>query len=333
MRRFLRALLALLLALLTAPANADELRPAVIELTQREADVWVMEWKLPVTVSRGQDAAIVAKPLYPEACSALGVPVQRATGLDLQGRQELRCESDLAGQAFGISELLGNSDALARFTPLEQATQTFRLTAAAPTAIILAEPSMGQVMWDYFVIGAEHILFGWDHLLFVIALVLLVRAPWDVVKAATAFTVAHSITLLATSLGYAGLPARPVEALIALSIVFLAVELALVLRDPQRQTFTRRVPWVVAFAFGLFHGFGFAGALAEIGLPQGEVVTALLAFNLGVEAGQLLVVAGVVALLAVLVRAVPRAETPAIRFATYAIGTIGSFWLIERVIG
>jgi hydrogenase/urease accessory protein HupE len=211
--------------------------------------------------------------------------------------------------------------------------QTFRLTAAAPTATIAAAPDTMQVLSDYLVIGAEHILFGWDHLLFVIALVLLVRGPWPVVKAATAFTVAHSLTLVATSLGYAGLPGRPVEALIALSIVFLALEALIVLREPERETFTRRFPWAVAFAFGLFHGFGFAGALADIGLPQGEVVTALLAFNLGVEAGQLLVIALTLALLAGLTRALPKAEALAMRMATYAIGAVGSFWLIERVIG
>jgi hydrogenase/urease accessory protein HupE len=263
----------------------------------------------------------------------VGVAVRRAAPLALLGRQELVCEGDLAGQSFGLSELIGSGDAIARYIPRAGAVQTIRLTAAAPTATIAAEPDTMQVLIDYLVIGAEHILFGWDHLLFVIALVLLVRGPWPVVKAATAFTLAHSLTLVATSLGYAGLPSRPVEALIALSIVFLALEALLVLRAPDRPTLTRRLPWAVAFAFGLFHGFGFAGALADIGLPQGEVVTALLAFNLGVEAGQLLVIALVLALLAVFGRALPRAEAPVLKAATYGIGAVGSFWLIERVIG
>ncbi|MCZ8370710.1 MAG: HupE/UreJ family protein [Porphyrobacter sp.] len=333
MSRVLCKLLALCLALLAAPASADELRPAVIELAEREGGAWVLEWKLPVAVSRGQDAAPLALPVFPKACTPVGAPVQRAAALASLGRQELRCAGDLAGQTFGLSELVGGADAIARVIPLERPAQTFRLTPAAPTVVIAAEPSMLQVVRDYLVIGAEHILFGWDHLLFVIALVLLVRVGWAVVKAATAFTLAHSITLVATSLGYAGLPSRPVEALIALSIVFLAVEVAIVLRTPERHTFTRRFPWVVAFAFGLVHGFGFAGALAEIGLPQGDIVTALLAFNLGVEAGQLLIIGGVLALLAGLERALPRLEVPALRMSTYAIGGIASFWLIERVIG
>ncbi len=336
MTRLLRALSALcaaFLALLAIPAHADELRPAVIELTEREIGSWVLEWKLPVAAARGQSAAPTARPVIPKACEMAAEPVQRAASLALLGRAELRCDGAMAGDTFGLSGLIGNSDAIARLVPIGRPVQSFRLTADTPTATILAEPDTAQVLRDYFVIGAEHILFGWDHLLFVIALVLLVRKAWPVVKAATAFTIAHSITLVATTLGYAGLPSRPVEALIALSIVFLAVEVALVLRDPDRQTFTRRFPWLVAFGFGLFHGFGFAGALSDIGLPQGEIATALLAFNLGVEAGQLLVIGGLAIVLALLTRGLPKAQGPVIRAATYGIGAVGSFWLIERVIG
>ena len=329
----IRRLIAVFLALAAAPLAADELRPSVIEMTERTQGEWVLDWKLPVAASRAQTAAPFAQPVIPESCTLKGEPVQRAEALALVGRADLSCEGGLAGESFGLSELIGNADAIARFVPLERPVQSFRLTADTPSATILAEPDRWQVLRDYLVIGAEHILFGWDHLLFVIALVLLVRGPWPVVKAATAFTVAHSITLVATTLGYTGLPSRPVEALIALSIVFLAVEVALVLRNPDRQTFTRRFPWVVAFGFGLVHGFGFAGALADIGLPQGEIASALLAFNLGVEAGQLLVIAALVALLAVLTRAAPKVEAPALRLATYGIGITGSFWLIERVVG
>lgn len=329
----IRLVVAALLALVAAPLAADELRPSVIEMTERAEGEWVLEWKLPVPASRTANAAPLAEPVIPASCAMVGEPVRRAAVLALLGRAELACEGGLAGQRFGLTELIGNADAIARFVPLDRPVQTLRLTADAPTAAILAEPDGWQVLSDYFVIGAEHILFGWDHLLFVIALVLLVRGPWPVVKAATAFTVAHSITLVATTLGYTGLPSRPVEALIALSIVFLAVEVALVLREPRQQTVTRRFPWLVAFGFGLIHGFGFAGALAEIGLPQGEIATALFAFNLGVEAGQLMVVAALVLLLALIGRTAPKVENPALWLATYAIGTIGSFWLFERVIG
>ncbi len=333
MRQLLWIIIAALLALFAAPLSADELRPAVIELTERETGLWMLEWKLPVVATRGETAAPRAQPVIPANCEITSEPVQRAAPLALLGRANLRCEDMLAGETFGLTQLSGNSDAIARLVPLDGGVQSFRLTAAMPTATILAKPSSVQILRDYFVIGAQHILFGWDHLLFVIALVVLVRVPWPVVKAATAFTIAHSITLVATTLGYAGLPSRPVEALIALSIVFLAVEVALVLRDPDRQTFTQRAPWLVAFGFGLFHGFGFAGALSEIGLPQGEIIAALLAFNIGVEAGQLLVIAALIAILALLKRSLPKAELPVIRLATYGIGITGSFWLIERVVG
>ncbi|WP_298470031.1 HupE/UreJ family protein [uncultured Erythrobacter sp.] len=324
--------MALLLAVVAAPLAADELRPAVVELTEREAGQWTLEWKLPVAATPGQSAAMLARPVIPNVCTMEGEPVQRAAPLALYGSTRLQCSGALADQSFGLTELLGSADAIARMVPLDGEVQSFRLTAAEPIATIAAAPDRWQVARDYFLIGTEHILLGWDHLLFVIALVLLVGKTWPVVKAATAFTVAHSITLVATTLGYAGLPSRAVEALIALSIVFLAVELAGKLREPDRETWTRRAPWLVAFAFGLLHGFGFAGALAEIGLPQGEIAAALVAFNVGVEAGQLLVIAAVLALLAVINRALPVIEGPAIRAATYGIGIIGSFWMFERVL-
>lgn len=331
-RPIVAAILVLVATLFAVPATADELRPAVIELTERGSGEWVMEWQIPVAATRTGQPANLPRPVIPQGCTMQGEPVQRAATAALLGNVRLSCKGALAGEVFGLNELIGSADAIARMIPREGAAQTFRLTAEAPTAVIAAAPDRWQVAWDYFIIGAEHILFGWDHLLFVIALVFLEREPWPVVKAATAFTIAHSITLVATTLGYTGLPSRPVEALIALSIVFLAVEVALVLRDPERRTWTRRVPWLVAFGFGLFHGFGFAGALADIGLPQGEIAAALLAFNVGVEAGQLLVIAAMLALLAMLTRAAPRIEVPALRMATYAIGITGSYWLFERVI-
>ncbi|MBV7258259.1 HupE/UreJ family protein [Erythrobacter sp. WH158] len=329
----MRALLISVLAAFAAPLAADELRPAVVELTERSAGQWSLEWKIPVAANTRGGPRILAQPVIPKSCEMHGDAVQRAAPLALLGSATLLCKGDLAEETFGLSDLIGNADAIARVSPLERPTQTFRLTSDTPTATIAAKPDTWAVARDYFVIGAEHILFGWDHLLFVIALVFLVRSGWAVVKAATAFTVAHSITLVATTLGYAGMPSRPVEALIALSIVFLAVEVIRAIREPNHHTWTRRMPWLVAFAFGLLHGFGFAGALADIGLPQGEIASALLAFNVGVEAGQLIVIAALMALLAVLKRAVPMAETPAIRFATYAIGITGSFWLFERLLG
>ncbi len=328
--RWLVGLFAILAAL---PVAAHELRPSVVEMREVEQGEFILDWKVTLAVGSAGLLAERLEPVIPDNCAIQGEAVQRIQSAALMGRASLVCEGDPAGGAFGLSELLGKSDAIARYIPMDAPTQSFRLTADEPSTTILAEPSALSVLYDYFIIGAEHIVLGWDHLLFVIALVLLVRGPWPVVKAATAFTVAHSITLVATILGYSGLPGRPVEALIALSIIFLAVEVAAVLRDPERETLTRRYPWAVAFVFGLVHGFGFAGSLADIGLPQSQLAAALFAFNVGVEAGQLLVVALTILVLKALEHAAQERQAQALRLTTYAIGTIGSFWLIERLIG
>ena len=181
----------------------------------------------------------------------------------------------------------------------------------------------------YFRLGIDHILFGFDHLLFVLALLLLVSDRWMLVKTITAFTLAHSITLSGAALGYLSLPQQPVEATITLSIAFVASEL--ILARPNERRLSERSPWIIALAFGLLHGFGFAGALKEIGLPQSDVPLALLAFNLGVEAGQLLFVA---AMLIIFSAASAFFSEPIARTrvaAAYLIGSISMIWLISRV--
>jgi hydrogenase/urease accessory protein HupE len=181
----------------------------------------------------------------------------------------------------------------------------------------------------YVRLGVEHILFGIDHLLFVLCLLLLVRDIRRLLGTITAFTLAHSITLAAATLGFVRVSATPVEATIALSIVFLASEL--VRGEAGRSAVTRSYPWLVAFSFGLLHGLGFAGALAEIGLPQGEIPLALFAFNVGVELGQLAFITAVL-LLARLVRVVPlRLPAWAPDTAGYAIGAMASFWVFSRL--
>jgi hydrogenase/urease accessory protein HupE len=181
----------------------------------------------------------------------------------------------------------------------------------------------------YLALGVEHILTGFDHLLFVLALLLIVKSARRIVATVTAFTVAHSLTLAAATLGFVHLPQPPVEAAIALSIAFVAAEIVHGLDG--RPGLTARAPWLVAFAFGLLHGLGFAGALAEIGLPQSAIPLALLCFNLGVELGQLAFVVALLACLALARRARipwPRAARP---LPAYAIGALAMFWVIERV--
>ena len=185
----------------------------------------------------------------------------------------------------------------------------------------------------YLMHGVEHILFGFDHLLFVLALILIVRSGRVLLWTITAFTLAHSITLSLATLGVVQVPAPPVEAAIALSIVLLACEIIRLRRG--QTSLTARWPWLVAFAFGLLHGLGFAGALTEIGLPQGDIPLALFAFNVGVEIGQLIFVAAVLGVLACVKRIdfPPVVERHALSIATYGIGTMAAFWFIERLAG
>ena len=321
-------LVALLLTLLAAsPAPADELRPGYLELTQRDAQHWKLVWKAPVLGG----LATHARPLVPPQCRQ-SAPAARLEGAALVAESELTCSKDLAGSEVGLSGMdAAFTDALVRIAPLGRPVQAARLTPGHATVTAASVPDRWDVARSYFVLGVEHILTGYDHLLFVVALVLLLGKLGVVVRAATAFTVAHSLTLVGTTLGVFGLAQAPVEALIALSIVFLAVEV--VKQDPARLRLSERIPWLVAFGFGLIHGFGFAGALREIGLPEGDVPTALLTFNLGVEAGQLLIVALTLTVLFALRRLTPPALRPVKLAASYAIGITASFWFIQRLLG
>ena len=327
MSKFWSILLALYLSIVTLPAQADELRPGYLEFTQLNQTEWKLVWKAPVIGG----LATRRRPAFPPFCTQ-SAPQARAEGLVLIAESRLSCSRELAGSQIGLSGMDATfTDALLRVAPLGRPVQAARLTQNQAMVEVATVPDSWEVARSYFLLGVIHILEGYDHLLFVIALVLLIRQPMMVVKAATAFTLAHSITLVGSTLGLVGLAQAPVEALIALSIVFLAVEI--VKRDPDYPNLAERAPWIVAFLFGLIHGFGFAGALREIGLPESDVPTALLAFNLGVEAGQLVIIAAVLAALELLRRFAPKALDPATLTATYAIGITSSFWFIERLLG
>lgn len=320
------ALLRLLLLLLFAvPAQADELRPGYLELTQRSASDWTLVWKAPVLGG----LATRATPQLPDFCTVtLASPRLAAGALLATGRAH--CTRPLAGAQVGLAGVSpGDTDTLLRIAPLGQAVQTERLLPGHTIVTVARVPDSLQVARTYLALGVDHILTGYDHLLFVVALVLLVAGAWPVVKAATAFTLAHSLTLAGTTLGLFGLPQAPVEAVIALSIIFLAVEI--VKQRPGEPRLSERLPWLVAFLFGLLHGFGFAGALREIGLPQGDLPVALVSFNLGVEAGQLMIIAATLAVLAALRRLAPALLRPAVLASAYAIGSIASFWFLERL--
>jgi hydrogenase/urease accessory protein HupE len=321
----IRLILTCLWLLICAPAHADELRPFYLELTERGAGQWDVLWKAPVLGG----VAGSGRPLLPRQCRLAMNPPQLVGGA-LVASGTAHCTAPLAGTKVGVAGLApGSPDGLVRIAPLGQPVQAAQLRADAPTIVVAARPARWQVAQTYVVIGVEHILAGIDHLLFVVALVLLLQRTRAVVIAATAFTIAHSITLAGTTLGLFGLPQAPVEAVIALSIIFLAVEI--VKAQPEQPRLSQRLPWLVAFLFGLLHGFGFAGALREVGLPQGEVPMALLAFNIGVEAGQLLIIAAAAALLWLVRRLAPAALRPGIMASAYAIGSIASYWFIDRI--
>ncbi|KAF0114103.1 MAG: hypothetical protein FD163_2340 [Hyphomonadaceae bacterium] len=319
-------LFAALFFLFVTPVRADEMRPAYIEFSQIDATHWQLFWKLPIRSGISPQS----QPILPDSCDVQGEPVREAVNLTLTTKSQIVCTQSVFGKYIGLSDFGTNqSDVFVRIAPLNSNVQSLRLNAEQPNGHIKEKPNRWQVAQTYFITGVEHILRGYDHLLFVLALVLLLRSPWTIAKAATAFTVAHSITLAGATLGLIGLPQRPVEILIALSIVFMAVEIAK--KNPQMPRLSERIPWVIAFIFGLIHGFGFAGALREIGLPEGEVPTSLLTFNLGVEAGQLIIILFAVTIIEIISRLSKPMLAPIVRIATYSIGIIASFWFIERL--
>ncbi len=326
MNRWLAILWACLtLALCPTSARADELRPAYIEMTEQSPGQWSLLWKASANSRLGQSGEII----IPDNCEIEGESQREFADSNILTRLSLRCAGSVQGQTIGLKGLeLSSTDALVRVAPMDEAMQTLRLTPDQPAAI-LAKPSViSNVAATYAILGIEHILMGFDHLLFVLALVLLLKGGWLIAKTVTAFTIAHSLTLVGTTLGLLSLPSRPVESVIALSIVFLAVEI--VKAKPGDLRLSERFPWVVAFLFGLLHGFGFAGALAEIGLPEGDVPLALLTFNLGVEIGQLVIVAVALAALYALRQYRDSWLHPAKTATAYGIGIIATYWFIER---
>jgi hydrogenase/urease accessory protein HupE len=183
------------------------------------------------------------------------------------------------------------TDTLLRIELADGTMHTTVLRPDSPTFLVPEKPSKTKVAGSYLGLGIEHILGGFDHLLFVLGLLLIVRSTRLLIKTITAFTLAHSVTLAMATLGFVHVPQAPVESVIALSIIFLATELS---KQHRGETgLTTRAPWLVALTFGLLHGFGFAGALTEVGLPQSDIPLALLFFNVGVEVGQLMFVSGV----------------------------------------
>ncbi len=317
-----------LLALLgTARVEAHEVRPGYLELRQTGLGIYEVLWKVP---AKG-DLRLRLDPRFPDGCeAATPVSTYPAGGAFLE-RWTLQCTESLVGGTITIDGLQQTlTDVLVRFEPSEGPAQTARLLPSAPSFVVSAAPAWSEVARTYLLLGVEHILGGIDHLLFVLALLLIVEGNRKLVATVTSFTLAHSITLALATLGFVHMPSAPVEAVIALSILFLASEIAHSRQG--RPRLTERYPWVVAFTFGLLHGFGFAGALSEVGLPESAIPLALFLFNVGVELGQLLFVAVILVVLAGNRRFEVSWPVWAWRLPTYAIGTVAAFWTVQRVV-
>lgn len=325
MRRI--ALIALWLAvLMTTAATAHEMRPAYLALQETADRAFTVLWKVPALGE--QRLALYAR--LPEDCNSTSEPLPSIDAGAYTERWTVSCSSSLRGRRITIDGLQATlTDVLARISYLDGSVEIARMTPESPSFVVAGAQSGFEVARTYFTLGVDHILSGLDHLLFVFALILLIRDRWMLVKTITAFTVAHSITLAGASLGYFTLPQKPVEAAVALSIAFIAAELA---RKPTAAPRTsERYPWIIAFCFGLLHGFGFAGALKETGLPQTDVPVALLTFNLGVEAGQLLFVVVVLVVFRAIGFVFSRKVALARPVAAYAIGTVAMLWLFARL--
>ncbi len=304
-------------------------RPLYVELNETTDGRLSVKWKAPSSMPAFNVPDIV----LPENCVALGDAVGGIEPGAYVRRRLYQCgEGGLAGQTIQVRYPVLNPSltTLFRLQTATGQTHTKLLSPKEVEWVVPAVPTRSGVAWEYAELGTRHILEGFDHLLFVFGLFLLVRDRWMLLKTITSFTVAHSITLALATLGYASAPIAPLEAAIALSIFFLGPE---IIRYRRGETsLTIQHPWVVAFAFGLLHGFGFASGLANIGLPQGEIPVALLFFNVGVELGQIGCVAVALALAASLRRLDIRWPQWVEAMPGYVVGSLGAFWMIERTV-
>lgn len=323
-----KAMVCILLLFALLPSSyAHQLRLAYLQLDELEPDTYSVLWKLP---AQGDTSRLAVSLQLPQDCGTLAQPRGEFAADGYLERWQIRCAGGLAGGVIRVDGLAAAAaDVLVRLAYLDGSSQVERLTTTRPALVALAAPGPLQVAISYLALGVEHILLGVDHLLFVLALLLIVRGTRRLVATVTAFTVAHSITLAMATLGLVQLPIAPVEAVIALSIVFVASEI--VRLRAGKTSLTAQSPWVVALAFGLLHGFGFASALSEVGLPPLHIPLALLFFNVGVELGQLLFIAAALVFIGVVRRRpVPLPAWLALG-PPYAIGGVAMFWVIQRI--
>jgi len=324
-------LVAIALACLATAARAHVFAPALLELKETEKDHFAVRWKEPAVRARGTSL----RPVLPTGCTGIGSPVVKSDPANLVAgavaQWTISCADGLVDKTLGVEGLdISQTSAVLRVQFADGRVVHQLLTATAPAFTIPDREDTLEIAISYGKLGVEHIATGWDHLTFVLALIVLVVGRRRLIVTITAFTLGHSVTLALAALGVVQVPQVLTEAVIALSIVVIAMELAHTATGGQPGILSRK-PWAMAGLFGLLHGLGFAGALSEIGLPQGEIPMALLSFNLGIELGQLGFIAIVLSLWALLRRLPLDVSRQPVRLApAYAIGTVAMFWFIQR---
>lgn len=311
-------------------AAAHEVRPAFLRISDVSAiagpDNFDILWRVPT----GGEMELTIYVVLPSHCSARNEPLIWIDAGVRVTKWTSHCPGGIQAHEIAIGDLTASvTDVLVRYERANGTAQVERLTPTSPSFIVTESETWQQVAGTYTGLGVEHILLGIDHLLFVLALLMIVSGWRKLIATVTSFTLAHSITLAAATLGLVHVPQAPVEAVIALSILFVAMEI--VHWRQGHPGITRQYPWIVAFVFGLLHGFGFAGALSEIGLPEHAIPLALLFFNIGVELGQLLFIAAV--FLAWWILKKVRWPAWAWRVPVYGIGSMAAYWTIDRVAG
>ncbi|MGL1889661.1 MAG: HupE/UreJ family protein [Reichenbachiella sp.] len=313
---------------LSLQVKAHEIRPALLSIVERDSGLFDVTWKVPAV----GDMVLGLKPKLPASLEPIGPSTHnKLPGTIIEyATYQLKGKS-MAGESILIEGLSTvQIDVLVKMEFLDGTVYSSLLQPKSPEYLVPSPGTKATISWSYWRMGIEHILSGIDHLLFVLALLLLIPNYWKLLKTITAFTLAHSITLGLATLGFVQVPPAPTEAIIAMSIVFLAVELIHVKRG--QSSVSAQYPWSVAMIFGLFHGLGFAGALTQVGLPAQEIPLALLMFNVGVETGQIMFVLVVLVVLAINEKIKIPWPDWSWKILPYAIGSIGAFWTIQRAI-
>jgi hydrogenase/urease accessory protein HupE len=310
-----------------ATASAHEVRPAYLQLRQTGTDTYDALWKVPAL---GDTMRLSLYLQLPQACSNLKQPHGFFANNAYTEQWSVQCQGGLAGSTIRIEGLTATlTDVLVRVERLDSSSQVTRVTSSSPSFVVEAMPRRFEVARTYLVLGIEHILTGVDHLLFVSGLLLLVTRTRSLFLTVSAFTLSHTVTLTLATLGFVHVPPAPVEAVIALSILFVAWEVLRKSSNPNG--LAQRKPWLVAFSFGLLHGLGFAGGLSAAGLPTAHIPLALGFFSAGVEVGHFLFVGSALLIIAALRHWMSRFPPWSWRIAPYAIGSCASFWLIARL--